>query len=151
MEKQKGFTLIELVMVIVILGVLSAVALPKFANLSQDARHASLVAAHGTVLSAMNIVHSKAIVDGKETLASSTIELEGATLDIVYGYPSRGTNESEGIAVAAGIADSFLITYGGGVAANIHFDGYNQCKVLYREATATGPATITSPVDKSNC
>ena len=52
MKKQAGFTLIELVMVIVILGILAAVALPKFVNLSGDAKQAALSGYAGALASA---------------------------------------------------------------------------------------------------
>ena len=57
-RKQKGFTLIELVMVIVILGILAAFALPRFADLGGDAREASIKGAQGAVKSASAIAHS---------------------------------------------------------------------------------------------
>ena len=51
-----GFTLIELVMVLVILGALSAFALLRFADLSGDARQAKIEAAYGAMRSAVSIV-----------------------------------------------------------------------------------------------
>lgn len=61
---QRGFTLIELVMVIVILGVLSAFALPRFANLSSDAKVATLEHIKGAMRSTISIIRSKAYVQG---------------------------------------------------------------------------------------
>jgi len=64
MSKQRGFTLIELVIVIVILGILSATAIPKFVNLSSDARIASLEGIKGALSSTSSIIQLKAQVEG---------------------------------------------------------------------------------------
>lgn len=101
--KQQGFTLIELVMVIVILGILAAVALPKFADLGGDAKRAKLQGALGSVKSATAIIHSKALVDGTSALASSSVTVEGGTVAIVYGYPA-GTTAA--IQTAAGLSST---------------------------------------------
>jgi MSHA pilin protein MshA len=61
---QSGFTIIELVMVIVILGILAAFALPKFSDLSGTARVATLEGIQGAMRSTISIVRSKAYVNG---------------------------------------------------------------------------------------
>ena len=73
-RKEKGFTLIELVMVIVILGILAAFALPRFADLGGDARESTIQGAAGAIKSASAIVHSKALAEGEN--GDATVELE---------------------------------------------------------------------------
>ncbi|KAB1460867.1 type II secretion system protein [Vibrio panuliri] len=64
--KQKGFTLIELVVVIVILGILSVTAAPKFLNLQSDAKISALKGAKGAIEGANGIVYGKAVLAGIE-------------------------------------------------------------------------------------
>lgn len=65
--KTAGFTLIELVVVIVILGILAASAAPKLMNMQGDARAATLIAIKGAVRSANNMVYSKSLITNANT------------------------------------------------------------------------------------
>jgi MSHA pilin protein MshA len=71
MRRQSGFTLIELVVVIVILGILAATAAPKFMDLQVDARKSALNGLAGAVKSAATMTYSKAILKGVESEAKS--------------------------------------------------------------------------------
>ena len=64
MNNQKGFTLIELVVVIVILGILSAVAVPKFVDLQDDAYEAKIKASRGAFKAGISMIHAKSLVSG---------------------------------------------------------------------------------------
>ncbi len=94
MNRYKGFTLTELIVVIVILGILSVVAMPKFLNLQRDARIADLKGAEGALKSANGIVYGKAAIKGgAEQEANdwnnsndSTLLIDGKTVSLHYGY-----------------------------------------------------------------
>jgi len=73
MRRQNGFTLIELVVVIVILGILAATAAPKFMNLQSDARISALDGLKASLKSGVSMVYSKAILSGVERTATGKI------------------------------------------------------------------------------
>jgi MSHA pilin protein MshA len=124
--KEKGFTLIELVMVIVILGVLAAFALPRFADLGSDAENASIEGARGSVSSAMGIVRSAALASRKEgTTTPATPAEDGTDVVILEGKPISLTN---GYLAAASLKDAaqlgdFAIGTGGDYVATEAIEG----------------------------
>jgi len=135
MKKQSGFTLIELIMVIVILGILSAFALPRFADFGQDARVASLNALAGALRAAANISHAQQLADG--STPGTLVTLEGADITMVNGYP---TADASGITSAAQVAGDYTITGGGtagGAALVYTLTAGAGCTVTYTAASAT--------------
>ncbi|QYK08558.1 type II secretion system protein [Shewanella mangrovisoli] len=103
MQKQTGFTLIELVVVIIILGILAVTAAPKFINLQSDARESTLQGMKGALQGANSLLYSKAAIAGLEKAKAQIVTLEPGVIVIAdYGYLAG--NSSVGI-IAADLQD----------------------------------------------
>jgi MSHA pilin protein MshA len=83
LRSEKGFTLIELVMVIVILGILAAFALPRYANLQTEARISAVNGLAGGLRSAVAIAKAKYIVVGN--MAAVTVDMDGTSVAVNAG------------------------------------------------------------------
>ncbi|WP_318493955.1 type II secretion system protein [Photobacterium leiognathi] len=147
MKRQNGFTLIELVVVIVILGILAVTAAPKFMNLQVDARNASLQGLKGAMQGAAGITYGKAAVKGQEGETGSISEA-GSTVTLAYGYPVA-TSEALGLVVNGLQAGNTEWKAFDAVAdKSISYTFANQkeskteCSVTYNQATSAAAATV---------
>jgi len=140
--KRQGFTLIELVVVIVILGIMAAVAVPKFVNLQSNARQAVMEGLEGSIRSVATLIYSKSLIQGVETGNSSAITVNGVVIRTKEGYPAIKFMHL--LIDLSGAGGDITVVKSAGVFTH---SGRAGCTVTYVEAV---PAAGAIPATPSN-
>jgi len=136
-HSQSGFTLIELVMVIVILGILAAFALPRFADLTDQARLASIQGIAGAIKSAAGISRAQQLADG--SAANASVTLDGTVITMVGGAPTEADIDlaiqfdASGTSITQPVDGTFRAVAG--------------CEVVYTEGVGT--TSVSTPFSVS--
>jgi len=138
-KTQQGFTLIELVVVIVILGILAVTAAPKFIDLTSDARKSVMEGVRGSIESAVSLAQSKALIES-QTGATGEIEIGTQFYALVHGYPAA---EAAGTAAGTtgnglGIIDLVDLDTGSDITEQ---DGVTTTTATFTYSTAPTPTT----------
>ncbi len=166
---QQGFTLIELVVVIVILGILAVTAAPKFIDLTGDARTATLEGVAGSLESAGSLIFAKALIAGNQDVQANptatppvapTVDNGATTINISFGYP-RSNDAAAATALENNVLElsdgDFEVTWYSGTEVFIEPAGVRtsaevtaaaptSCFVSYAESTGIGntPTIVVS-------
>lgn len=151
--KIKGFTLIELIIVIVLLGILAVAILPDYMDLKSDAQTSLLEGVQSNMSGAANFVYGKSMVAGKHKLENSNVFISDVDqINIQYGYPEHEVNEWSRLLNGIDLSVLTIKTMNGVVMVYFNENGTparktDNCLVYYQKPLGVGlkPTIVVNP------
>ena len=146
MRRQAGFTLIELITVVVVLGILAAFAIPRFTGLESNARTSAVNGIAGSMRSAAALAHGVYVAKGN-TGSSITLESKAITMDSTTGYP---TADADGIEATLQNVSGFTVDTATSGTYKLYINSASTCVASYTLGGSAGVAP-TIATDTSGC
>lgn len=152
MRRQSGFTLLELVIVIVVLGILAALAIPRFISLQREARIAVVDSLFNSMRSGANVIYAKSAAIGESDNATDSVDIDGPSgpggpIGTRFGYPQA--TQADISLLFDNLSARYNFTGGGVVTTptgsatlTINLDGIATCAVTYASPAGAGATPI---------